>query len=55
MGPSESCVELKFASHRDVTIYLMLLNASLLWLCCFGLLKPMQFNKNSNPRTFENC
>ena len=51
MVPSQSCVELKIVSHSDVTIYLMLLNASLFWLCWFGLLKPLQF---SNPRTFEN-
>ena len=53
MVPSQYCVELKLLSHSDVTIHLMLLNASSFWLCCFGLLKLLQCNKKSNPRTFE--
>ena len=53
MVPSQSCVGPKVVSYGDVTMYLMLLNASLLYLCCFGLLKPLQCNKISNPWIFE--
>ena len=54
MIPSQSCIELKVVSHSTLKIYLMLLNASSIWLCCFGLLKPLHCNKNSSPRTSEN-
>ena len=53
MVPSHSCVELRVVNHSDETIYLKLLNTSSFWLCCFGLLKPLQCNKNLDLRTFK--